>query len=160
MADEGLPLIGPLQNKIQEIAAWMEDGKKKQGLATRILVGSVPATLQGCVFGYLTHMITKNSASASMASMPPEQKAQMAKMAEKTLPETIRPLVALFVVQNGLTEACNHFRKNKDDVWQSCASTTSFLSDYNQLCVAFTNWKVHVSTATAPANLAVLLHVN
>lgn len=124
MADEGLPLIGPLQNKMQALGLWMEEAKKKQGLAARIVVGSIPSALQGCVFGYITHMITKNSATTSMASMPPEQKAQMAKMAEKTLPETIRPLVALFVVQNGLTEACNHFRKNKDDVWQSCVYTT------------------------------------
>jgi hypothetical protein len=119
MPDEGLPLIGPLQEKFQQATIWLEEQKKKQNLATRIAVGSVPAALQGSVFGCLTHLITKNSAASTMANMPPEQKAQMAKMAEKTLPETIRPLVALFVVQNGLTEALNHYRKSKDDVWQS-----------------------------------------
>ena len=120
MADEGLPFLGPLQSKMQALALWMEEGKKKQGLAARIVVGSIPSALQGCVFGYLTHMITKNSASTASATMPPEQRAQMEKMAKRTLPETIRPLVALFVVQSGLTEACNHYRKDKDDVWQSC----------------------------------------
>jgi hypothetical protein len=135
MADEGLPLIGALQGKIQSFTNWLEESKQKQSLATRIAVGSIPCALQGCVFGYLTHMITKNSVSSGMASMPPAQKAQMAKMADKTLPETIRPLVALFVVQNGLTEACNHFRKDKDDVWQSCV--TPYCSDRHTLCGRF-----------------------
>lgn len=129
MGEEGLPLIGPIQEKMQQAGLWVEETKKKQGLAARIALSAIPSALQGCVFGYLTHMITKNSAksaTSSMAAMPAEQRAQMAKMAEKTLPETVRPLVALFVVQSGLTEACNHYRKNKDDVWQACAFAGSF----------------------------------
>ena len=85
----------------------------------RIFFGSIPAAFQGTIIGALSHYITKNTAASSMPNMPPEQKAQMAKMADKTLPESIRPLVALFVVQSGLTEACQHYRKGKDDVWQT-----------------------------------------
>jgi hypothetical protein len=119
MSDDGIPLITPMQNKFQEFALWYDNTKKKQNIAVRMALAGVPGAIQGGIFGAITHSLTKASAS-SAAQMPPEQRVQMEKMANKTLGESVRPLVALFVVQSALTEACNHYRKDKDDMWNMC----------------------------------------
>jgi hypothetical protein len=122
MVNGVLPLIRPLRGKILSISLWLEAQKNKLNFVTRIAMVSLYGALQGSALGCVAHMVIKKRAAFKMAKMTPEQKAQMAKISEKTLPETIRPSVTLFAVQNGLTEACNHFRGNKDDAWQLCVS--------------------------------------
>lgn len=108
--------------KVQNFGVWYEEKKKAQHIGVRMALAAVPGAVQGAVLGSVTHYLTKMSASpTAMANMSPEQRATLQQTANKTLPETVKPLIALFVVQSALTEAVNHYRKGKDDVWQMCA---------------------------------------
>lgn len=123
MSDEGIPLISPVMRKVQNFGVWYEEKKKAQHVGVRMALAAVPGAFQGGMLGSVTHYLTKMSASPSaMAKMSPEQRATLEQTANKTLSESVKPLVALFVVQSALTEAVNHYRKGKDDVWQMCAS--------------------------------------
>lgn len=123
MADDGIPLISPIVQKVQNFGAWYEEKKKAQHVGVRMALAAVPGAVQGGVLGSVTHYLTKMSASPSaMAKMSPEQRATLEQTANKTLPQTVKPLIALFVVQSALTEAVSHYRKGKDDMWQMCGS--------------------------------------
>lgn len=119
MADDGIPLVSPLIKRVQNFGVWYEEKKKAQHIAVRMALAAVPGGVQGVVLGSVTHNLTKMSASpAAMANMSPEQRATLEQTANKTLSQSVKPLVALFLVQSALTEAVNHYRKGKDDVWQ------------------------------------------
>lgn len=119
MADDGIPLISPAMKKLQDFGAWYEKKKKAQQVGVRMALSAVPGAVQGVALGSITHYLTKVSASpAAMANMSPEQRATLQQTANKTWSESVKPLVALFVVQSALTEGVNHYRKGKDDVWQ------------------------------------------
>jgi hypothetical protein len=122
MSGEGFPLFDP----IRKATDWYEKEKQKQRAALRIAMAALPGVVQGGVFGAMTHYLTKMSAQPNAAArLTPDQRIQMEQMANKTLMQSVRPLMALFVVQSGLMEACNMYRKGKDDVWNSYVPNVS-----------------------------------
>lgn len=98
--------------------------KKSQTPPVMCLLEGVQGSVQGTLIGAVSHFLNKNmnSMNAQNPNMTPDMKAQMEKMQAlqpKTIWGSVRNFMVLFGVQASLTAAFKHYRKDKDDIWNT-----------------------------------------
>jgi len=113
-----------VQGKFKEYEAKLTAFKQAQSPPAMIALEGLQGGLSGTWIGVASFWFNKNLAGMQQPNpnMTPEMKAQMEKMAAlqpKTVLASVRNFVVLFGVQSSLTAAFKHYRKEKDDIWNT-----------------------------------------
>ena len=117
--------IDLIQSKFKELNDKFTEYKTKQTPPVMILLEGLQGSVSGTWIGAASFFFNKNMSSmnAPNPNMTPEMKLHMEKMAAlqpKTVLASVRNFVVLFGVQSALTAAFKHYRKDKNDIWNTC----------------------------------------